>query len=189
MSAARLGWSGVAGAAMVALIVGCVTATPLGGPTGRAELDTLVSFALSDDAAALTPYFEYTRALCTTEQGLGGPPKCLPSQHDGTPVNVLPLLGPEGSFLGETDVASWVAPRLRRLYAAYKVSEKAYSDENYPAGEYALVFVGDETAQVSVTLQVTQGRIVRIDYGMAWPPQIREQDVEAYILAPDDASK
>jgi len=42
------------------------------------------------------------------------------------------------------------------------VSESAYSDENYPAGEYALVFLGKPEVPTPVTLQVRQGRIVRI---------------------------
>ena len=149
------------------------------------ELDAIVSAALSGESSALIPYFEYTRALCTTKQGLGGPPKCLPGENDGTPVNVLPLLGPgEGSFLRELDAPNWVGPRLASLYAAYRVSDLAYSDPDYPAGEYALVFATDEASPAPVTLQVTQGRVFRIDYGTEWPPRIRPEDVRTYLVTP-----
>jgi hypothetical protein len=153
--------------------------------TGIGDLDAVIGAALSGDPAALMPYLEFMPALCTTERGMGGPPKCLPGEHDGTPVNVLPFIGPgEGSFLRELDAPSWVPPRTWRLYAAYKVSDSAYSDPNYPAGEYALVFATDEALPSPVTLQVSHGRIVRIDYGIGWPPQIQPEAVERYLVSP-----
>lgn len=152
--------------------------------TGRRDLDAVVAAALSGDSGALMPYLEFMPALCTTERGLGGPPKCLPGEHDGTPVNVLPLLGPEGSFLRELDAPAWVAPPISRLYAVYKVSDAAYSDPDYPAGEYALVFATDDASPAPVTLQVRQGRVVRIDYGVGWPPQIPPEAVERYLVSP-----
>ncbi|HET6846479.1 MAG TPA: hypothetical protein VFH29_06560 [Anaerolineales bacterium] len=155
-----------------------------GSPTGIRELDAVISAALSGDTSAILPYVEYTRTTCTTEQGLGGPPRCLVGEHDGTPVSVLPFLGSEGSFLREIDAPGWVAPPLTRLYAAYKVSDAAYSDPDYPAGEYALVFASGETSPSPVTLQVTQGRIVRIDYGAGWPPQIPAEAVLEYVATP-----
>jgi hypothetical protein len=156
-----------------------------GSATGVGELDVIIGAAVSGDPVALVPYFEYTRALCTTEQGLGGPPKCLPGEHDGAPVNVLPFLGPgEGSFVREIDAPTWVGPRLTHLYAAYAVTDAAYSEEYYPAGDFALVFARDEASPASVTLQVTAGRIVRIDYGAGWPPQIPPDSVEQYLVPP-----
>jgi hypothetical protein len=159
-----------------------------GSSTGIRELDAVVSAALSGDTSAILSYVEYTHALCTTEQGLGGPPKCLPGEHDGTPVNVLPFLGPEGGFLREIDAPNWVAPPLTRLYAAYEVADAAYSDPNYPAGDYALVFASGEASPSPITLQVTQGRIVRIDYGAGWPPQIPPNDMKLWLVAPSDSA-
>jgi hypothetical protein len=159
-----------------------------GATTGIRELDAVVSAALSGDTSAILPYVEYTRTTCTTERGLGGPPRCLAGEHDGAPVNVLPFLGPEGTFLRESDAPGWVAPPLTRLYAAYRVSSAAYSDPNYPAGDYALVFASGEDSPSPVTLQVTQGRIVRIDYGAGWPPQIPPENIELWLVAPRDAA-
>jgi hypothetical protein len=132
---------------------------------------------------------EYTHALCTTEHGLGGPPKCLTGEHDGAPVDVLPFLGPgEGSFLRELDAPDWIGPRLSYLYAAYEVSDAAYSDPNYPAGQYALVFATDEASPTPVTLQVTQGRIVRIDHGTGWPALIPPANVKVFLVPPRQAA-
>ncbi len=109
----------------------------------------------------------------------------MPGEPEGSPVDVLPFLGPgEGSFVRESDISSWVGPRISGLYAAYKVSATAYSDSNYPAGEYALVFAAGGASPSPVTLQVSQGRIVRIDYGAGWPPQIPPEVVGDYLVFP-----
>ena len=48
------------------------------------------------------------------------------------------------------------------LYAIYEVSLNGYSDENYPAGEYAIIFVGDEIGPATA-VHMSNGRVVRID--------------------------
>jgi len=154
------------------------------GPTGVAELDAIVAATLSGDASQLRSFIGFTQARCTSAQGLGGPPKCAAAEPEGTPVEVLPLLGPEGSFIRQEEMESWGGLRAAGLYAAYEVSDAAYSDENYPAGEYALVFSGPAEAPGGFTLQVTQGRIVRIDYAQSNAPLIRAQDIERYLVVP-----
>jgi hypothetical protein len=90
-------------------------------------------------------------------------------------VEVLPFLGAEGHFIRRADINRLDGLDAAALFAVYEVSESAYSDENYPAGEYALVFLGKPEVPTPVTLQVRQGRIVRIDYGFAHPPEIRRR--------------
>jgi len=114
---------------------------------------------------------------------LGGPPKCLAGEADGTLVEVLPILSSEGTFLKKSDLDTWKL-NVSELYAVYQVSDKAFSDENYPAGEYALVFVGDADAPTSITLQVRDGGIVRVDYGFSYPPEISPDLVERYLIEP-----
>ncbi len=161
------------------------TPAPSANRTGIQDLDVIVAAAVSGEPRALLPYLEFASLPCTTAPGLGGPPKCLPAERDGTPVNVLPFLGPgEGSFVRESDAPNWVGPRLLSLYAAYDVSAAAYSDSNYPAGEVALVFATDGAPPSPVTLQVSHGRIVRIDYGAGWPPRIRSEAVNQYLVFP-----
>jgi hypothetical protein len=79
---------------------------------------------------------------------------------------------------------TWSAPNISRLYAAYRVSGAAYSDDYYPAGDYALVFTGDGASLTAVTLQVSNGRIVRIDYGVSLPPLIPPEAVEEFLVSP-----
>ena len=170
---------------ILALASGCAAPTPSGASlTGLPELDAIIAAAQSDDPGALVPFFEYTRAACTSAEGLGGPPKCLPGEAEGAVVEVLPLLGPEGSFLRKADVNQWEGLSLGEIHAVYEVSDAAYRDENYPAGEHALVFNGKNDSSTSVTLQVRAGRIVRIDYGLNRVPEIRPEDVSRYLVSP-----
>ena len=155
--------------------------------TGRAELDLIVTAALGGDSHDLQQFLGYTRTGCTFAEGLGGPPRCLAGEQEGAPVEVLPFLGPEGHFIRRADIDCWDGLDASALFALYTVSESAYSDENYPAGEYALGFLGRPEVPKPVTLQVRQGCIVRIDYGFADPPEIRPEDVIRYLVPPGTA--
>lgn len=153
--------------------------------TGLPELDVIIAAALEGDAAKLRSLLEFTQTTCTFAEGLGGPPKCLRNEQEGAPVEVLPFLGPEGHFIRKEDIDTWAGLDVSALFAVYQVSETAFSDENYPAGEYALVFIDRPEMQTSTTLQVRQGRIVRIDSGFVYPPEIREDDVVRYLVPPN----
>ena len=45
----------------------------------------------------------------------------------------------------------------------------------------------DEEDKLAVTLQVKRGKIVRIDFGFAYPPEIREEDVARFLISPESA--
>jgi hypothetical protein len=112
----------------------------------------------------------------------------LENESEGHPVAVLPILGPEGHFLRQTELENWTGLAVTKLYAVYQVAEGAYSSANYPAGEYAIVFIGRPEI-TTVTLQVSAGKIVRIDYGIGNPPDINENDVAKYLLSPPGVSE
>lgn len=161
-------------------------ATPLPrGQTGIDELDTIISTVLNGSTADLLPHLEFTQTSCTLAVGLGGPPKCLEGEKEGTPVEVLPFLGPgEGSFIRKQDIGSWSGLDVSDLYAAYQVSDKAYSEKDYPAGDYALVFIDSDSKQGAITLHVKNGRIIRIDYLFGYPPEIPQENVIKYLATP-----
>jgi len=81
-------------------------------------------------------------------------------------VNVVPFRGSEGHHQRRDEYKSWTGPDVLGLLAIYRVSSAAYSDEFYPAGEYALVFL-DRSGSAYITLQVRDGEIVRFDFGDA----------------------
>lgn len=171
-------------AALTIFVSACAAPTQLNERTGVAELDNIIEITLGGDVAELRSLIEFTQAYCTNAEGLGGPPKCLSDEAEGALVEVLPFLGAEGSFIRRSDIEDWNVVQVDSLYAVYEVSDTAYSDENYPRGEYALVFIQDNEHGASITLQVTQGRIVRIDYGYTDPPEINQNLVVRYLVEP-----
>lgn len=69
------------------------------------------------------------------------------------------------------------------LLAVYRVSEQAYSDEAYPAGEYAIAFLTSNGA-TDLTLQVFDGQVVRFDYGFGGSLQQNIERDAAQVLLP-----
>ncbi len=152
--------------------------------TGIAVLDEIMDAALTGDGPAVAQYFEFINIPCTTEDGLGGPPKCLENEADGTLVEVLPIFGPEGHFLRKDSVKNWQLPEISEVYAVYAVSETVEADEYYPIGDYAIVLIINEGRPGSLTFQVKAEKIVRLDYGFELPPVISLDGVKEYILPP-----
>jgi len=157
---------------------------PLSTRTGIAEVDEVLAAVESGDDQALRDLIRFTTVGCTNAEGLGGPPKCRAGEAEGTRVNVLPLLGPEGSFIHESDVSSIHAMDVIGIYAVYSVSDSAYSEEAYPAGEYAAMFTTEDD-QIVIVLQIRKG-IVRMDtvYSPISRESVIQRDASELILAP-----
>lgn len=157
---------------------------PLSTRTGIADIDAVLTAVESGDSQELRDLVRFTTVACTTAEGLGGPPKCRGNETDGTLVHVLPFIGSEGSFLRESELSSFPGVKVIGLYAVYSVSASAYSEEAYPAGEYAVAFKAGEN-QPSVVIQIQNG-IVRMDF--LYPPtsldEVIQRDAAELILAP-----
>ena len=153
-------------------------------PTTMEEIDTILAAVNSKDKQDLTDLFSYTTIACRTIYALGGPPPCREGEAQGTLVEVLPILGPEGTYLWKDEINNWPGLDPVGLYAVYKVSESAYSAENFPKGNYGIILVG-EVNDLNAVLQVTNAGIVRIDYPIAIDG-ILERDAEQVILAPKE---
>ena len=151
--------------------------------TGVLELDRIVDAALRGDTDELKSLMKFNPVKCTVAEGLGGPPKCLSGEQDGTVVEALPILDSEGHFLRRADLESWNGLDVSALFAVYEVSDSAYSDENYPAGQYAIVFIAADQV-TSWTLQVDQGTIIRLDHGYQFPISIPSENVVRYLIEP-----
>ncbi len=156
---------------------------PTGSRTGNAELDPIIEALLRHNFPSLKELTSYTQIGCTFADGLGGPPKCQEEELEGTILEVVPFLGPEGHHLRRADYEDWEGPDVLGLLAAYRTSPATYSDPAYPAGDYALLFLlagGPET----VTLQITDGRILRYDYHYGGQTSGDIEQQAAYILLP-----
>lgn len=155
--------------------------------TGVTEIDSVLAAVASGDDEKLRSLIQFTDARCTRAEGLGGPPKCREGEEEGMPVQVLPILGPEGHFFYKNEIEAWNGIDVSGLYAIYEVSSNAFSDENYPAGEYAIVFIGNVN-EPAITLQLRDGRIVRVDYlfddSLEILKQILERDAAEFVLPP-----
>ena len=157
---------------------------PLSTRTDIADVDAVLSAVESGDPQSLRDLIHFTKVGCTTADGLGGPPKCREGEAEGTLVNVLPLLGPEGSFFHESDISNFRPMGALGIYAVYSVSDSAYSEEAYPAGEYAVLFV-TEVDQIFIVYQIRAG-IVRVDtlFSESSRDDVIQRDALEVILAP-----
>jgi hypothetical protein len=155
------------------------------GYTGITDIDLIIDTVLAGNPEDQLQLLMFSTLACTHADGLGGPPKCREGEEEGTKVDVFPFLGPEGHHLRRGEISSWGGIQASEVYAAYRVSPQVYSEPAYPAGEYAIVFL-TENEQFHLTVQVANGKIVRIDNNFGNPADIDlEQVASEIILAPE----
>jgi hypothetical protein len=158
---------------------------PLDTRTNNPEIDVIIGAVASGDPQEVRNLFAYMEIACMTVNALGGPPPCREGEAEGTPVEVLPSLGPEGSFLRKDEAENFPGLNVTGLYAVYRVPDSAFSDENYPAGEHAIAYWSEGDAP-EVVLQVRNGKIIRIDYIFGYPTssEIFPEGVTDFVLEP-----
>ena len=115
---------------------------PLDTRTGLPTIDVVLEAVASRDPQKLINLFGYISAACKTVTALGGPPPCRAGEAEGTIVEVLPSLGPEGSFLRKDETKNFPGLNVLGVYAVYQVSDKAYFEGDYPAGDYGIMLIG-----------------------------------------------
>jgi hypothetical protein len=160
---------------------------PLTTRTGLQEIDNIIAAAASGDVSTLLPLIQFTNAKCTTQEGLGGPPKCRAGEAEGTSVEVLPFMGPEGGFLRKDEIQQWQGINVSGLYAVYQVSAVVIAEQYYPVGEQAILFAGKDNGS-STALRIRDGKIVRVDTIFDISPQalhsILQREASTVLLAP-----
>ncbi len=157
---------------------------PLETRTGWPDLDLIIDAVLKHDFEALRGLTRYTQVGCTHFEGLGGPPLCQPDEAEGEIVEVVPFLGPgEGSHQRREEYEAWSGPDALGLLAVYAPSESVFSDESFPVGEFAIVFL-DSTGISDLTLQVRAGRVIRYDYGAPGTLENKLSNNAAEVLLP-----
>jgi hypothetical protein len=154
--------------------------------TGVPEIDRVIDAISRQDVDARVELIRYIQFPCTTRDGLGGPPKCEEGEADGTIVTAFPVLYSVGTHTRPEDIWRVLNFTVRGLFAVYQVLEVGYEQDYWPVGDDAIVFTSEDGGYPhTVTLHVTNGEIVRLDYGMSWPPfdQIWERS-DTFILPP-----
>jgi len=130
--------------------------------TGIADVDIVLDAVESSDPQRVRDLLHFMDLSCTNADGLGGPPKCRENELDGALVEVFPYLGSEGNYFYKENLDLWTGIDVTKLYAIYKNSESVFSDTNFPAGEYAILFLSEDNFPGTI-LQISGGQIVRID--------------------------
>jgi hypothetical protein len=161
--------------------------------TGLNRVDRIIDVVLAGDMNEFRRMIRFTNSGCTQVMALGGPVKCREGEAEGTLVEVLPFLGAgEGSQLRRDELNNWQGIDVAGLYAVYRISDEAFSSQDYPAGEYGIVF-RTKFPQDIVTLQAENGSILRIDStfvqqfdpAFAIPPELNfERNAQEINLPP-----
>jgi hypothetical protein len=151
--------------------------------TDNSDLDSIIDAILGHDFPTIKDLTAYLEIGCTTQDGLGGPPKCQEGELEGTAVEVVPFLGPEGHHSRKSDYTNWQGPDVLGLLAVYKNSPGTYSVPAYPAGEYSLVFLLGSGPE-KIILQIQEGKIVRYDYHLGGLSPEDLEDKAEYIILP-----
>jgi hypothetical protein len=157
---------------------------PQGTQTGDPAIDSIIRALEGDDASSVAALVRLSTIPCTTEQGLGGPPKCEFAEGnppDGTLVLALPILSCEPHWTfdpGET--AKFIAAARLTLFAVAQIDQPAplWQEPGYPAPQYVLFFeqtgnAANPTQRLSSNFFVQAGRIVVWDPGCVSPPEDR----------------
>jgi hypothetical protein len=158
---------------------------PLDTVTQIQEIDLILAAVASGDEQAVRNLFGFTTSACKTVNALGGPPECREGEAEGTMVEVLPMLGSEGSYLRKTEVDKFPGLNLIGIYAIYQVSENAYAEENFSIGDYAIMLTAPEN-RPGVVLQIKNGQIIRVDYifDPSSVDEVLQRDAANIVLSP-----
>lgn len=151
---------------------------PLTTKTGIQIIDQVLQAVASNDPDALRALIEFTNAECTHRDGLGGPPKCLEGEEEGTPMEVLAFLSSEGSYIRRAEIDRWQGVEATGVYAVYEVNDAAVASETYfPAGKYVILLV-DEEKQPVTALRIGETGIVRVDTVFDFSPAILDDVIK-----------
>lgn len=156
-----------------------------GGPTGILDVDLVIAALLTNDREALRQNIQFRDVGCTTELGMGGPPKCPEGSADGNLVTVFPILGPEGAFVSPDDVDNLIDGfEVESLFGVYQVPPDTEDLDYWPAGTYGIVMSG--TGEVpAYTFVMDRGKVVRIIYHFGESAaEAFDHDRAGIILAP-----
>ncbi len=131
--------------------------TPAAG-TGDLALDTIVAALRSGDAEAIRPLIGFRSVACSTQPGLGGPPKCSAGQSEGDVVEVFMSVQCEGDYR-TPDQIDGIASGLAQeeLYAVYRVGSDydSFAEQGFPTQYVAIVSIdlggpGDSASQLLI---------------------------------------
>jgi hypothetical protein len=162
----------------------------LEGTLAMEEITPILNAFLFGSTMDRIQLVSYTTTACTTVDGLGGPPKCVPGETEGTLVEVLPSSGGEGSFSKPETVEQALDFTVMGLFAIHKVPADTSVPDYLPVGEYGIIFTRQMNAvPFPITVFIEDGRIVRLQHHLGTDPQevINQLPVETILMTPNAA--
>lgn len=193
-------------AGILALLIACTPGSPTDAidagtdPAGdsdsnaalRNELEPILRAMLVGPTTEQLELIQYADLACANVDALGGPPPCPVGVPEGTVLQVLPMLGSEGTFATSQEMEQILTNlSLNDLYAVYRVLPGPNDDSNYPVGEYAMIFERETNDPlVSLVLRVLDGMIVRMDFpmGRTLAELFEEIPAEQILITPAEAA-
>ncbi len=136
--------------------------------TDNPGVNATIAALLDKDTDTLLDLILLNSQPCTTQDGLGGPPKCPPGVNDGTVLSFLPVSGPgEGSHLDPNEVSRVFDYEEPVLFAVVLVQPPEIFDPVFPAGKYAVI-LHTQPRDFARTFRLNdQGQIIMVEY-TAW---------------------
>ena len=132
--------------------------------TGIPEIDRVIAIILENDIASRRDLVQFSTSGCTHEMGIGGPPKCLPGQEEGTPVEHFPILGHEGGHKPPEEIDQVLDFHVESFYAAFRHKDEPDFEPTFAPGVYVSVFPTGDADGTNVLVHLNEdGKIVRLD--------------------------
>lgn len=134
----------------------------------------------------------YLNTPCTTTDGLGGPPKCSPTEAQGTLIQVFPVSEAEGHFVRPEEIDRTLEFNIDELYAVYRPTPGVDSEKYWPTGEYALLFDRKIfNTSVPVTAFIQDGKLVRLSFSYPVDPAqiLSAIPLDQILISPEDAKE
>lgn len=151
-------------------------------------LDAIIQAVTTHDAERLQDLIHFSSMGCTHTLGMGGPPKCLEEEAEGTLVEGLPVLAAEGWYWRreevDTIVRSILADQPPHLYAVYRQTHETITDSHWLPAQYGIVFANP--SGYLHALMVDDVGVVRLYSSGESPDDLARFFSGEYILPPGE---
>ena len=178
----------------IASATGLPAASPtLPKSTGIAELDAVIEALAARDREQLRSLVRLNAVPCTTEFGLGGPPKCEAGEQEGDIVEVFYSATCEGGYQRDLDriadgLARWSVYGAYRVGAGFGYTSESFAELGFPTQYVVVVYGAADPERLGTELLIADGRIVGSVFSCALPVRdlVAQRTYEEVLLEPAD---
>ncbi len=154
--------------------------------TDNPDVNATITALLEQDLETMLGAILLNSQPCTTEDVLGGPPKCPLGIYQGTMLSFLPILSPgEGTYLNPNEVSSVFDYQEAVLFAVVLVKPPDNVSPVFPVGNYAVILEIGPSGFARTFRMNQQGMIVRVDYTF-WAAEQEVNNIQGKIIFIND---